>query len=136
VTKLRMPENRVLTTHVVFGMGVDLSTVLAVYGGAIDGNVVSWSIGGPDSRVSIPLNLLGQPQGISGSHNKYEGDASPTRGDLYVTGNDYDLVLSRFQQIYDAGKAKDEYDLELLTEQRHEMFQESIHTNPYFWYEI
>lgn len=114
-------------------MGVDLSTVLAVYGAAVDGNLVSWSIGGPDSRVSIPLNLLGQPQGISGSHNKYEGDASPTRGDLYVTGNDYDLVLSRFQELYDAGKAKDEYDLQLLTDQRHNKFQESVHTNPYFF---
>jgi hypothetical protein len=122
-----------LTNHQVFGMGVDLSTFLAVYGAAVDGNLLSWSIGGPDSRVSIPLNLLGQPQGISGSHNKYEGDASPTRGDLYVTGNDYDLVLSRFQSLYDAGKAKDEYDLQLLTDNRHEKFQESLNTNPYFF---
>ena len=60
----------------MFGMGVDLSTFLAVYGSVFDGNLYSWSIGGPDDRVSIPLNLLGQPQGISGSHNKYEGDAS------------------------------------------------------------
>lgn len=117
----------------VFGMGVDLSTVLAVYGAAVDGNLVSWSIGGPDSRVSIPLNLLGQPQGISGSHNKYEGDASPTRGDLYVEGQDYDLVLERFQALYDLGKAQDNYDLQLLTDQRHNQFQNSLHTNPYFF---
>jgi hypothetical protein len=103
-------------------MGVDLSTFLAVYGSVFDGNLYSWSIGGPDDRVSIPLNLLGQPQGISGSHNKYEGDASPTRGDLYVYGQDYDLILSRFQRLYDAGKAKNEYD-----------FQESLNTNPYFF---
>ena len=114
-------------------MGIDLSTFLAVYGSVFDGNLYSWSIGGPDDRVSIPLNLLGQPQGISGAHNKYEGDASPTRGDLYVYGNDYDLVLSRFQRIYDAGKAKNEYDLQLLTDLRHEFFQESINTNPYFF---
>lgn len=69
-------------------MGVDLSTFLAIYGSVFDGNLYSWSIGGPDDRVSIPLNLLSEPQGISGSHNKYEGDASPTRGDLYVCGND------------------------------------------------
>jgi hypothetical protein len=124
-----------LTQYAVFGMGVDLSTFLAVYGAAVDGNLLTWSIGGPDARVSIPLNLLGQPQGISGSHNKYEGDASPTRGDLYVTGNDYDLVLSRFQSLYDAGKAKDEYDLQVLTDNRGKKFQESIDTNPYFWYE-
>ena len=114
-------------------MGVDLSTFLAVYGSVFDGNLYSWSIGGPDDRVSIPLNLLGEPQGISGSHNKYEGDASPTRGDLYVYGNDYDLVLSRFQRLYDAGKAKNEYDLQLLTDLRHVSFQESLNTNPYFF---
>ena len=114
-------------------MGADLAAFLAVYGSVVDGNLYSWSIGGPDDCVSIPLNLLGQPQGISGSHNKYEGDASPTRGDLYVTGNDYDLVLSRFQRLYDAGKAKDDYDLQLLTDQRNVAFQESLHTNPYFF---
>lgn len=67
----------------VFGMGVDLATILAVYGAAVDGNGLEWSIGGPTASVSS-INLLGQPQGISGSHNKYEGDVSPTRGDLYL----------------------------------------------------
>lgn len=65
-------------------MGVDLSTVLAVYGAVFDGDLLKWSIGGPDPRVGLlGIDLLGTPQGISGSHNKYEGDASPTRGDLY-----------------------------------------------------
>lgn len=65
-------------------MGVDLATFLAVYGAVFDGDgATTWSIGGPDSRVTPLLGLLGTPQGISGSHNKYEGDASPTRGDLY-----------------------------------------------------
>lgn len=68
----------------VFGMGVDLATVLSVYGAVIDGNLESWSIGGPSPYVQTPLGLGGIPQGISGSHNKYEGDGSPTRGDLYL----------------------------------------------------
>jgi hypothetical protein len=67
-------------------MGRDLGAFLSVFGGAVDGNVATWSIGGPDPRVSVPLNLLGEPMGISGSHNKYEADASPTRGDLFVYG--------------------------------------------------
>jgi len=117
----------------VFGMGKDLGGFLAVYGAAIDGNAVSWSIGGPDPRVSIPLNLLGQPQGISGSHNKYEADVSPTRGDLYVEGNDYKLVMERWQKLYDSGKANDDYNLQTLTDFRASQFQESIDTNPYFW---
>ena len=114
-------------------MGKDLGAFLAVFGGAVDGNVATWSIGGPDPRVSIPLNLLGQPMGISGSHNKYEGDVSPTRGDLYVEGNDYKLVLKRWQRLYDSGKAKDDYNLQTLTDVRAAAFQESIDTNPYFF---
>jgi hypothetical protein len=114
-------------------MGRDLGAFLAIFGAAVDGNAVSWSIGGPDPRVSIPLNLLGQPMGISGSHNKYESDNSPTRGDLYVEGNDYKLVLKRFQRLYDAGKAKDDYNLQTLTDVRAVGFQESIDTNPYFF---
>jgi len=93
---------------------------------------VSFSIGGPDSRVST-LGLLGQPQGLSGSHNKFEGDSSPTRGDLYLTGNNFDLDLDRFQALYDLGKEKDNYDLQLLTDQRYAQRQASIHENPYFF---
>lgn len=32
-------------------MGVDLSTVLAVYGAAVDGNLLEWSIGGPSTST-------------------------------------------------------------------------------------
>jgi hypothetical protein len=65
-------------------MGIDLATFLAVYGAVIDGDLTSWSIGGPPpSDLLSSVGLLSQPQGISGSHNKYENDASPTRGDLY-----------------------------------------------------
>jgi hypothetical protein len=96
------------------------------------GNLLSFSIGGPDSRVST-LGLLGQPQGLSGSHNKFEGDASPTRRDLYVTGNNIDLDVQRFQDLYDLGKEKDSYELQLLTDQRYALHQASIHENPYYF---
>lgn len=57
-------------------MGADLAAFLAIYGAIFDGDLTSWSIGGPDSRVGVPLlgtplGLVGTPQGISGSHNKY-----------------------------------------------------------------
>jgi hypothetical protein len=66
-------------------MGLDLAGFLAVYGAVFDGDLTSWSIGGPPSAslLSVTAGLLGTPQGISGSHNKYESDASPTRPDLY-----------------------------------------------------
>lgn len=114
-------------------MGVDLATVLAVYGAAVDGNGLSWSIGGPDSRVGL-LDLLGKPQGISGSHNKYEGDGSPTRCDLYQCGNDVDLNMDQFQALYDLGKKDDNYDLDLLTEYRATRVKECKEKNPYCFF--
>ena len=65
-------------------MGLDLATFLAVYGAIFDGDLTSWSIGGPPpSSLLSSVGLLNTPQGISGSHNKYEADVSPTRPDLY-----------------------------------------------------
>jgi hypothetical protein len=65
-------------------MGTDLAAFLAVYGAVFDGDLTSWSIGGPPtSNLLSSIGLLGTPQGISGSHNKYEADVSPTRPDLY-----------------------------------------------------
>jgi hypothetical protein len=67
-------------------MGQDLGGFLGLYGALIDGNLESWSIGGPTSAVPQTLGLLGQTgqsQGISSSHNKYESDVSPARSDLY-----------------------------------------------------
>lgn len=72
-------------------MSVDLGGFLAVYGTLFDGNALSltpgYSIGGPAASQAIlsGFGLLGTPPGLSGSHNNYEADSSPTRGDLYVT---------------------------------------------------
>jgi hypothetical protein len=73
----------------VFGMGLDLATFLSVYAGVMAGDVTSVSIGGrPKSSgllggLTSSLGLLGEPQGLSASHNRFEADASPTRADLY-----------------------------------------------------
>lgn len=64
-------------------MAVDLSTFLAVFGAVTSGDLLSWSISGPPRTWSLVGGLLGAPQGIANSHNKYEADTSPTRGDLY-----------------------------------------------------
>ena len=116
-------------------MGIDLATFLAVYGAVIDGDLTSWSIGGPPGG-SLLSGILSQPRGISYSHNKYESDVSPTRGDLYQYGNDYLVQLPQFNDMYSrqSGVADDEvnYDLSVLTEFRSDRFQESINNNPYF----
>lgn len=103
----------IANTITVFGMSADLSGFLTVLGGALDGDGLSWSIGGPsEANSGIALGgLLGVPQGISGSHNKYESDVSPGRGDLYLKGNDFTLQMDQYQQLYDAGQANgDNYD--------------------------
>jgi hypothetical protein len=63
-------------------MGIDLGAFLAVHGAIIDGDLTKWSIGGPTPNVPRTLNLLGTPQRISGFHNKYKADVSPSRPDL------------------------------------------------------
>ena len=53
-------------TFDVFGMSADLSGFLTVVGGTLDGDGLSWSIGGPVNSALSLGGLLGQPQGISG----------------------------------------------------------------------
>ena len=67
----------------IVDVGADLASFLAVYGAIFDGDLTSYSIGGPVASLAGLGGLLGEPQGLSGSHNKYEGDVSPTRGDLF-----------------------------------------------------
>ncbi|KAF7938508.1 uncharacterized protein EAE98_000846 [Botrytis deweyae] len=126
-------------TNRAYGMSLDLGTFLAVFGAVFDGNLLSWSIGGPTPKVGLPLgNLLGltgTPRGISGSHNKYESDTSPTRPDLWLAGQSYNLEIPLFQKYYDAlveGVGADEQYQNLL-DFRIDRFNNSITTNPYFF---
>jgi hypothetical protein len=71
-------------------MGLDLAAFLSVYTGVMAGDIASFSIGGkPKSGLigglTSSLGLLGEGQGLSASHNRFECDASPFRIDLYVT---------------------------------------------------
>lgn len=58
-------------------MAPDLAGFLAAYAIALDGDVLSmqWSIGGP-LEEDLLADVLGNGQGISWSHNNYEGDTS------------------------------------------------------------
>lgn len=127
----------------VYGLGEDIAGFLAIYGAIFDGNIISldpgYSIGGPSSasqNILGGLGLLGTPQGLSGSHNKYESDASAARYDLYSGGNDYKVDLSRFQALYDlqATEASPSYDLSVWTGHRKNMFLKSKNENPNFFY--
>jgi hypothetical protein len=62
-----------------------------------------WSTGSPPKNAKERnilgnlLGLLGIPEGISGSHNKYDTDTFLLLGDLYRYCNDYALQVSQFQ---------------------------------------
>ncbi|KAK1230005.1 hypothetical protein PQX77_006916 [Marasmius sp. AFHP31] len=120
----------VAATHNVFGIGLDMAIFLAILGSIISSDGTSFSIGGPPPSTLLPP-LLGHPLGLSGSHNKYETDVSPTRGGLYLTGDNVHLNLTQFKSLYN--KHPDYYDISLLNHFRYERFQDSLHTNPYFF---
>lgn len=131
----------VSAVNTAYGMGIDIGTFLAVYGTAFDGDSIStdpgFSIGGPaTSEEILGVGLLGTPSGLSDSHNNYEADTSPTRGDLYVVGNDYLLQVDRFQEYYDAlpenTPAPDQY--AALFPFRQAQFNNSVATNPDFFF--
>lgn len=97
---------------------------------ATAGDGISWSIGGAP-RSHLPLT---SPLGLDGTHNIYESDASATRGDLYLFGNNYEMQLEYFKQLYfgNDGKPRN-VDLQILSNHRYKRFQDSIDKNPYFF---
>ncbi|RBA20642.1 hypothetical protein FPRO05_08089 [Fusarium proliferatum] len=130
-------------TNEVYGMSLDLGGFLAVYGTVFNGHLVSlnpgYSIGGPSRFSQNILNgggLLGTPSGLSGSHNKYESDVSATRGDLYVTGNNYHVILERFVEYWNAIRentpAPEQYSA--LAPFHYKSFRDSEKTNIHFFY--
>jgi len=124
----------IVGTGEAFGMGADLAAFLAVYGAIFDGDLLQYSIGGPYPSLTNLGGLLGAPAGLSGSHNKYEGDVSPVRGDLYTHGNDYRSQIDQFARLYELGMQNGGHiDLQTLTDYRVERFNNSLETNPYFF---
>ncbi|GFF49969.1 aromatic peroxygenase [Aspergillus udagawae] len=125
----------------VYGMGVDLTTILAMMGLVWTGNplalVPSFSIGGRDTGVNNLLNnlggLLGEPQGLIGSHNFIEADSSNTRDDLYVTGNNYALNMDKFMEWYNMS-TDGTFSMDLMAERAKIRFEQSVQTNPEFYY--
>ena len=120
----------------LYGMSPDLSGFLAAYAVIFDGDPIlgQWSIGGP--MPNVIGGVVGyNPQGISYSHNKYEGDGSPTRPDLYQYGNNYKVVISQFQQLVDIAQAAgtDNYNVEILTQFNEQRVEQQIASNPYFF---
>ncbi|KAF7195117.1 Dothistromin biosynthesis peroxidase dotB [Pseudocercospora fuligena] len=128
----------------VYGVSLELGTILAVMGVVWTGNPVSlnpsFSIGGNDTEVQNLLGnllgVLGSPRGLDHSHNFIEADSSPTRDDLYVTGNPVTMNLTKFETLYDmvAEDSNQTFTLDVMSDFAEVRWKETISTNPYFYY--
>jgi hypothetical protein len=125
-------------------MGADLSALLAT-GGALDGgDIIStkMSIGGPDPRVGVlngALNsLLGTPSGIAG-HGKFnEGDASATRLDFYLEGDNISFQPELFKQLHQQALAKGQgtYNVDAIKEHFKNRYAASKAANSQFYFNV
>lgn len=115
----------------VVGIGPQLSLFLSVLGAAFDGDLVAWAIGGtPSLAQGGPTGVLSN--GLVGSHNKYEGDASPTRPDLYEVGNNYKTITAQFQDLINHSPGG-HVTLDSFTPFRSDRFDQQIKNNANFF---
>ncbi|KAF4994431.1 hypothetical protein FDECE_13131 [Fusarium decemcellulare] len=131
-------------TAKLFNMGADLSALLAV-GGALDGGDIlsqKMSIGGPDDRVGLlngALNkIFGKPSGIAG-HGKFnEGDASATREDFYLHGDNISFQPKYFKQMHQQALAKGDgtYSVDAIKEHFKNRYRASKAENKQFYFNV
>ncbi|KAB8200630.1 Chloroperoxidase [Aspergillus parasiticus] len=130
-----------LTTHRLYGLGVDLATILGAMGTVWTGNPLSldpsFSIGGGNTGVNNLLGnlggLLGEPRGLIGSHNFIESDSSNTRDDLYTTGNNHALNMSKFMEWYNMS-TDGTFSMDLMAKRAMIRMDQTKQSNPEFYY--
>lgn len=123
-------------------MGLDLALILAIMGTVWTGNPLSldpgFSIGSYSEVENILGNLgglLGTPQGLIGSHNFIEADSSNTRDDLYLTGDNYRLQISQFEEWYSMSDSTvGNFTTEIQGLRAKIRYEESVGENPNFYY--
>ncbi|KAF7193679.1 Dothistromin biosynthesis peroxidase dotB [Pseudocercospora fuligena] len=128
--------------NTVYGMGIELATILAVMGVVWAGAPLSldpsFSIGSNDTAVQNllggVLGILGTPQGLDYSHNLIESDSSPTRDDLYVTGDAWTMNLTNFENLYSMVPEGQPFTSEIMATFAARRMNESIATNPNFYF--
>ncbi|KAK5123917.1 hypothetical protein LTR85_002114 [Meristemomyces frigidus] len=129
-------EQTVSGLGALYNMQAELATALSAYAIAVDGNVVEGvlSIGGPLPPDDLTGALLGTGQGISYSHNNYEGDSSIGRNDAYLNNGDaHSLNITKFESVYAVGGTEDRYTLDKFRARFEEVQDESIANNPYYF---
>ncbi|KAI5363775.1 putative chloroperoxidase [Septoria linicola] len=131
-------EQTVSGLGALYNLGPRISAALAVYAIAVTGNPVEsvWSIGGPLPTDLLTNPLLANGQGLSYSHNAYEGDSSIGRGDAYINNGDaHSLNVTRFEQVYNiaVNDGSDRYTLDKFRAKFEDAQDESIANNPYYF---
>ncbi|SCZ87361.1 BZ3500_MvSof-1268-A1-R1_Chr2-2g04827 [Microbotryum saponariae] len=136
LTNSRLGQTSLLTS-VSFSPAIQ--TVLVAYSIAIIGDPIAltWSIGrSPDKSTLLP-GILSAPGGIDQSHNNYESDASVTRGDSFLTNGDvWSVQIDKFKALYNLqpDPATADYTRDILVQHRNFTIQQSISTNPNFYF--
>ncbi|CAH0382918.1 unnamed protein product [Bemisia tabaci] len=123
--------------YVVYGMGFDIGLPLAVIA-SLAGGPPYFSIGGLKINSTLSRIGLTNCSGLSWSHNKFEGDCSPTRNDLYAspTGNAYEVNMTFFKQFLDLMPPKERYTYDVMIDFRKARLDYCIKTNPYCFLNI
>ncbi|KAJ7824560.1 hypothetical protein B0H13DRAFT_1919084 [Mycena leptocephala] len=79
----------------------------------------------------------GPPPGLSGTHNQFESDSSPTRCNYYqCNGDNHNAKPEYFQDIVDilATKPAPSQKMEVIFQHRVRRFDQSVQEDAYFWY--
>lgn len=128
----------VLTRTSVYGLGIDITTVLAVMSSTVAGNLVSFSLGGQTTKVTSLLGLLGSllgtPQGIDHTHNLIESDGSSTRDDIYMTGDSWTMNMTKFMEVYNSIDPNGGMTFDDMGQRSANRWNQSVANNPYFYY--
>ncbi|KAK3676945.1 hypothetical protein LTR78_003150 [Recurvomyces mirabilis] len=138
-----LPEANPAVTS-VFNMGLGLATLLATLGVVSGGAPVSLnlrvSIGGESKDVSLLLKgllgIAGKPQGLNLTHNLVEADSSPTRDDLFETGDAWTLNMVHFQDMLDALPEDEDSNtaFDAMSDFAVKRFKQTVGSNPHFFY--
>ncbi|KAH7341355.1 Chloroperoxidase [Rhizoctonia solani] len=111
----------------IYGLGLDAGGIFSAMGVAYGGDLKNlvFSIGGDPSL------------GLSGTHNKMEGDASCTRKDAYTNNGDAStLSLEYFKHLYDLVPENKyaHFDMQVMVQHRAWTRERCISTNPHCFF--
>ncbi|CZR54569.1 uncharacterized protein PAC_04453 [Phialocephala subalpina] len=129
-------EQTISGLEALYNMDPILGAALSAYAVATGGNVLEgvWSIGGPLPEDCLLNGLIGTGQGLSYSHNAYEGDVSIGRNDIYTNNGDaHSLNITKFEKVYAVSGAENRYTLDKFRARFEEVQDESIANNPYYF---